>query len=119
PLHKQHRLKYEIQMIIQQNTLSEWMEVFSETEACVSPVLTFEEMTKDPQVLAREMIQHVNSETLKMKQIGIPIKLSETPGEIRTQAPKLGEHTEMFLHDIGTLWIGGGHKMNAFANDDE
>jgi len=103
PLHKQHRLKYEIQMIIQQNTLSEWMEVFSETEACVSPVLTFEEMTKDPQVLAREMIQHVNSETLKMKQIGIPIKLSETPGEIRTQAPKLGEHTEMFLHDIGTL----------------
>jgi crotonobetainyl-CoA:carnitine CoA-transferase CaiB-like acyl-CoA transferase len=97
PLHEQHRLKYEIQTIIYQKTLSEWLEVFSEMEACVSPVLTFEEMVENPQVIAREMIQTVSHSTLgTMRQIGIPIKLSETPGEIRTEAPRLGEHTEEF-----------------------
>lgn len=104
PLHEQHWLKYEIQLIIHQKTLSEWLEIFSGTESCVSPVLTFEEMTQDPQVIARDMIQTVDYETLKqVKQIGIPIKLSETPGEIRTQAPKLGEHTEEVLKEIGAL----------------
>src|SRR5699024_11769404 len=64
-------------------------------------------MTKDPQVLAREMIQHVNFETLKMKQIGIPIKLSETSGEIRMQAPKLGEQG-LLLSEIPEKYGGLG-----------
>lgn len=106
-LHEQHRLKYEIQTIIYQQTLAEWMEVFSANEACVSPVLTLEEMTVDPQVMARDMIQTVKNKTLgTMKQIGIPIKLSETPGEIHTQAPKLGEHTEEFLTEMGLSITG-------------
>lgn len=94
PLHEQYRLKYEIQTIISQKTLEEWVMLFSEVEACVSPVLTFEEMVKHPQVAAREMIQSVKHSGLgSVKQIGIPIKLSETPVKIETQAPKLGEHT--------------------------
>ncbi|HLR80728.1 MAG TPA: CaiB/BaiF CoA-transferase family protein [Bacillota bacterium] len=98
PLHEQYRLKYEIQMIISRKTLSEWMEIFSDVEACVSPVLTIDEMVKNPQVLAREMIQRFAAGPWKnMRQIGIPIKLSETPGRIRTPAPKLGEHTDTLL----------------------
>lgn len=101
-LHEQHRLKYVIQTIIYQKTLEEWLKIFSELEACVSPVLTFEEMTEDPQVMAREMIQTVNHDKVgTMKQIGIPIKLSDTPGEIRRQAPKLGEHTEALIEEMG------------------
>ncbi|MEN1970315.1 CaiB/BaiF CoA-transferase family protein [Lentibacillus sp. N15] len=99
-LHEQHRLKYEIQTIIYQKTLAEWMEVFEDIGACVSPVLTLEEMTKNPQVMARDMIQTVKHQLAgEIKQIGIPIKLSETPGEIRTPAPKLGEHTEEILKE--------------------
>lgn len=94
PLHEQYRLKYEIQVIMSEKTLGEWLELFSDVEACVSPVLTFEEMIEHPQVAAREMIRTVNHAELgSVKQIGIPIKLSETPGEIYSQAPKLGEHT--------------------------
>ncbi|HLR63010.1 MAG TPA: CaiB/BaiF CoA-transferase family protein [Lentibacillus sp.] len=94
PLHEQYRLKYEIQVIMSEKTLAEWLELFSDVEACVSPVLTFEEMIEHPQVAAREMIRTVNHAVLgSVKQIGIPIKLSETPGEIYSQAPKLGEHT--------------------------
>lgn len=94
PLHEQYRLKYEIQVIMSEKTLGEWLELFSDVEACVSPVLTFEEMIEHPQVAAREMIRTVNHAELgSVKQIGIPIKLSETPGKIYSQAPKLGEHT--------------------------
>jgi crotonobetainyl-CoA:carnitine CoA-transferase CaiB-like acyl-CoA transferase len=36
-----------------------------------------------------------------VKSLGIPIKLSETPGEIRRPAPLLGEHTEETLMELG------------------
>ena len=101
---EQYRLKHEIQTIMYQKRLSEWLDVFSEKDACVSPVLTFEELLKDPQVSAREMIQTVKHATLgETKQIGTPIKLSETPGGIRSQAPKLGEHTAEFMAEMGIL----------------
>ncbi|HEX6595088.1 MAG TPA: CaiB/BaiF CoA-transferase family protein [Bacillota bacterium] len=98
PLHEQHRLKYEIQTIISQKTLSEWVDIFSGVDACVSPVLTFDEMVTNQQIIAREMIQSMEEGTLK--QIGIPIKLSATPGKIKSPAPKLGEHTSTFMGSI-------------------
>jgi crotonobetainyl-CoA:carnitine CoA-transferase CaiB-like acyl-CoA transferase len=36
-----------------------------------------------------------------VKGLGIPVKLSETPGEIRRAAPLLGEHTEETLAELG------------------
>lgn len=87
PLREQYELKAEIQKMIIQKDLVEWIELFSSVEACVSPVQTFKEMLNDPQVIAREMIQTVKDNKLgEVKQIGIPIKLSRTPGRIRTLA---------------------------------
>jgi crotonobetainyl-CoA:carnitine CoA-transferase CaiB-like acyl-CoA transferase len=37
----------------------------------------------------------------KYKQLGIPIKLSETPGSLDKRAPSLGEHNEEILAEIG------------------
>lgn len=93
PIDEQYRMKHEIQSIIFRKTLEEWMKLFENVEACVSPVLTFSEMEKHPQVQAREMIL----EKQNQKYIGIPIKLSRTPGSIKTKAPKLGEHNDEFL----------------------
>ncbi|SFD43014.1 Crotonobetainyl-CoA:carnitine CoA-transferase CaiB [Lentibacillus persicus] len=101
PVHKQHQLSYEIQTIIAGKSQAEWLELFSGIDACVAPVLTMEEMVKDPQVQAREMIQDIDHPTLGIsKQIGIPIKLSETPGAIRSHAPKLGEHNDEILEKL-------------------
>jgi crotonobetainyl-CoA:carnitine CoA-transferase CaiB-like acyl-CoA transferase len=37
----------------------------------------------------------------QLKQIGIPIKLSETPGKITSLAPSLGQHTKEILQELG------------------
>jgi crotonobetainyl-CoA:carnitine CoA-transferase CaiB-like acyl-CoA transferase len=58
----------------------------------------YKEVFEDPHTLAREMMvemDHPVEGTLKV--LGIPIKLSETPGKIQRAAPLLGEHTEEVL----------------------
>lgn len=101
PPEEQETMKQTIQSVISQKTLDEWMETFSEVEACVAPVLTFDEVVEDPQIKERDMFPTLNYSSLgQMKQIGIPIKLSNTPGKIDAQAPKLGEHTDMILKEI-------------------
>jgi len=88
--------------VFKRKTRSEWMEVFAGEDACVTPVLSQEEMMRDPQVLAREMIVEMEDQKLeRTKTIGIPVKFSKTPGEIRSGAPALGEHTEEILSGIG------------------
>ena len=65
-------------------------------------VYTFDEVFNDPQVLHRQMVQEVEHPTLgKVKQPGIAIKLSETPGKVRSLAPIFGEHTEELLRELG------------------
>lgn len=95
----QDKMKIEIQKIIAQKTQDEWMTIFQTMDSCVAPVYSFEEMVNDPQVKARDMIK--SGELGTTKHVGIPIKLSETPGEIRKQAPKLGEHTDEILMEMG------------------
>ncbi|GGE20294.1 CoA transferase [Marinithermofilum abyssi] len=102
PLHEQHRLKAEIQTILSEKTLAEWLEIFVDVEACVSPVHTLEEMVKDPQVIARKIIQAMSHSSIgEIKHVAPPIRLSKTPGSLRTPAPKLGEHTGEMLSEIG------------------
>ena len=37
----------------------------------------------------------------KVKQVGIAPKLSDTPGEVRSLSPLLGEHTDEILQGLG------------------
>jgi crotonobetainyl-CoA:carnitine CoA-transferase CaiB-like acyl-CoA transferase len=94
----QYKLKHDIQTVMYTKTLAEWMDIFEDAEACVSPVLTFTEMVNHPQVQARRMFETIEQDGIPVKHIGIPIKLSRTPGKIRSAAPKLGEHTEYYLN---------------------
>ena len=104
PKEKQEQMIHETQRIIARKTLEEWLDIFSEKEACVTPVKIMEETLEDSQLQAREMIQTIaHPELGNMKQIGNPIKLSESPKETFLPAPKRGEHTELILREIGVL----------------
>ena len=85
-----------------QKTRDEWVVFFQGQDVCLGPVKDIQEALEDPQVRHRQMIVEVeHPQAGQLKQIGIPIKLSETPGEIDNPAPSLGQHTEEILRELG------------------
>ena len=66
-------------------------------------VRDLEEVFADPQLSAREMIASVDHATIGALQLlGMPVKLSDTPGAVRSAPPTLGQHTEAVLReDLG------------------
>ncbi len=67
-----------------------------------APVNTVDKVLLDPQVAARAMVVDVPHPRIPdLKLLGLPIKLSETPGDIRMPPPLMGEHTEALLKDLG------------------
>lgn len=57
----------------------------------------------DPQVAARSMVETLDHPTIgPLKNLGLPVKLSETPGRVGSAPPRLGEHTRRVLcGDLG------------------
>ena len=69
-------------------------------------VRSIDEALDDPQIAARAMVEVVEHPTVgALKVLGIPVKLSDTPGHIGTAPPRLGEHTRRVLS--GDLGISG------------
>ncbi len=79
-----------------------WVELLVKGGIPASPVNTVGQMIADKQVIAREMIVEQQHPTAgKISVVGVPVKLSETPGSVRTPAPLLGEHTQAVLTELG------------------
>lgn len=92
----------EVQALFATRTLAEWEELFAGQDVCCEPVHTLEEVFADPQVQARGMLVEVEHPLEGvLKQLGMPIQLSDTPGTVRTPPPRLGEHTEELLRALG------------------
>jgi crotonobetainyl-CoA:carnitine CoA-transferase CaiB-like acyl-CoA transferase len=92
----------EIEAIIRTRDRDEWYERLTKADVCVGKVYDVEEMVADPQVLHRRMVVDIQHPTLgNVRQVGIAIKLSETPGSIRSAAPTSGQHTDAVLKDLG------------------
>lgn len=66
------------------------------------PIHTIDQVLNHPQVLAREMVLTVEHPIVKnLKMPGFPVKLSETPAQVRRLPPLLGEHTDELLSELG------------------
>ena len=101
--------------IMRHRTTDEWVEALEAIGVPCGPVNTVDKVANDPQVLARNMIAEVEHDTTGTVQIpGIPIKLSETPGQIDAPAPNLGEHTSEIL--TGLLGLGA-EEVNQLKQD--
>lgn len=83
-------------------TRDEWVEILSRTDVCVGPMLTLDEVADNPQVKARKMIVELDAPGIgKVKQVGISVKLSDTPGSVRSLPPQLGDNTDEVLGGLG------------------
>jgi crotonobetainyl-CoA:carnitine CoA-transferase CaiB-like acyl-CoA transferase len=91
-----------IREIIMTKTRDEWVVFLAEAGTMVAPVYNVDEALQDPQIMHRQMVLEVEDPVLgKIKQLGIPIKLSETPGRVRFAAPTPGKDTEETMRQLG------------------
>lgn len=82
-------------------TRQEWFEFLATKDVPATPVKDLEEAFKDPQVLHRKMLlENRDPQGHLVKQVGPGIKLSATPGSIRTMPPSLGQHTDEILREL-------------------
>jgi len=90
-----------IAKIIREKTTEEWQDILDKAGVPNGPINTVDKVVENPQVKARNMIVEVEHPRAgKLKMPGIPIKMSETPGDIRKHPPILGEHTEEILSEL-------------------
>lgn len=73
----------------------QWLKAFEAEGIPAGPVLHHDEVFADPQILARGMVAEVeHAKAGKQKTLGVPLKLSATPGGVRRAAPALGQHDD-------------------------
>ncbi len=102
---KTDTLLAELRNIFLTKTRDEWFDLLAKADVPVGKVLDLEEVSSDPQLVHREMTMEVEHPTLgKVRQLGFGIKLSDTPGTIRSLGGLLGQDTDKVL-------IAAGYSM--------
>ena len=88
--------------IIRRRTSADWLERLEAAGVPAGPVLDVAQMHADPQTLARDMVvtlEHARAGAVKA--LGLPVKFSESPGEVAHAAPLYGADTRAILAEHG------------------
>jgi crotonobetainyl-CoA:carnitine CoA-transferase CaiB-like acyl-CoA transferase len=97
---------------LRQRTTAAWLKDLDAAGIPAGPIHSIADMASDPQTLAREMVVELEHPVAgRTKALGVPLKFSATPGNIRRAAPTFGQHTREILRAHG---FGDG-EIEAFA----
>src|SRR5215468_1997073 len=79
----------------------EWEPVLLKAGIPMGAINNIAQVVEHPQVAARgSLVEMDHPRAGKVRMVGAPVRLSETPGSVRTPAPTLGEHTDLVLRDL-------------------
>lgn len=95
-------LQDELERTLTQETTATWVQRFEDAGFPAGPIYDYQQVFEDPHTIERGMLQeyeHPVAGTVKV--LGIPVKLSATPGSIRLPAPLLGEHSAEVFAQLG------------------
>jgi len=115
PLRVQHAavLAEELSPYFRAQSTDHWCERFDAAGIPAGPVLNHVQALSDPQALAREMVVEVeHSSAGTTRTLGLPVKLSQSPGSVRRAAPLLGEHDDEVFED----WLRPAKPRQASAS---
>ena len=91
-----------LQEIFLSRPVAEWVKDLQAANVPCGPINDLADVFADPQVLARNMYLEMAHPTLgSIKQTGLPIKFSLTPGGLDRHPPLLGEHNQEILKSLG------------------
>jgi len=91
-----------LSVYLEKQTTREWLDALEGAGIPAGPVLTIKEMQADPQTIAREMVPETDHPVAgRVQSIGLPVKLSATPGGVVAPAPLFGQHTREVLVEVG------------------
>jgi crotonobetainyl-CoA:carnitine CoA-transferase CaiB-like acyl-CoA transferase len=83
-------------------TRAEWVAYLNDRGVACGPIYNLAEVFQDPQVRHQQMLVEMPHPVHgAVKLLGMPVKLSDTPGEFRLPPPLLGQHTEEILREAG------------------
>jgi formyl-CoA transferase len=92
----------EIEKATATESRAHWLERLHAEGVPSGPINTYPEALADPHTLAREMVVDlVHPGAGPIKALGVPVKLSETPGAVERPAPLVGQHTDEILTELG------------------
>jgi alpha-methylacyl-CoA racemase len=92
----------EVERIFSERTREEWKRFADEHDCCLEPVLDLDEALDSELVRARRMVIELDQPGAGgVKLLGVPVKMSRTPGEPAGPGPALGEHTDEVLAGLG------------------
>jgi alpha-methylacyl-CoA racemase len=93
----------EVAAIVASRTLEAWTVLLADVDACISPVLTLDEVLEHPNTKARGMVKQVPSAAGQQNtlQISCPIAMSDFAFSVDRPPPQLGEHNNEILTGLG------------------
>jgi len=112
------KVEEEVKKIFRTKTRDEWFDILIKHDVPAGKVNEMDEIFSDPQLLHRKMLLEFDHVKLgKVRQPGIAIKLSDTPGKVRSLAPYSGENTDEVMQSLGysSPDIEGLRKANAIG----
>jgi crotonobetainyl-CoA:carnitine CoA-transferase CaiB-like acyl-CoA transferase len=92
----------EVAKVFRSRSREEWRGFNDEHDCCIEPILDLDEALDSDLVRAREMVVELEQPGLgTVRQLGVPVKMSRTPGDPTRPAPAFGEHTAEVLAEAG------------------
>ncbi len=89
-----------LQEVFLTKSYEEWEAILIPAGIPMGAINTIDQIVEHPQVKAREMLVECEHPVAgKVRMVGPPVKLSETPGAVRKPAPLLGQHTDEVLRE--------------------
>lgn len=99
---EEKKVTEELRVIFKTKNRDEWYDLLTKADVCIGKLYNVKEVFEDPHVIHRKMLVEIDDPELgKIGQPGIAVKLSDTPGSIRTLSPTLGEHTGEVMGALG------------------
>ena len=103
-----------LQARLEKRPTAHWLGQLQEAGIPAAPVLTHDQVFTHPQTVARKMVVPVDhAKAGKSRTLGVPIKLSDTPGAVSRAAPTLGQHSDEIRAELAAA-----RRQRAAAGED-